>query len=1186
MSVLGWVVPVSAEHVSVRASRGDDFGRIVFLWDRPVAHEMAHNGRTLTIRFGRPIEASYQRVLGALRKYINRVRTNRDGRSVTFQLTRAFEVFGFDSGNAVIVEFAELTEPAPPLQPEVGEASAKILAHKAVAQTIAMRDLPKIRVRTGRHKDYSRIVIDWPRKVEYKFDQKGGVVVVRFSNAADLQVEDLRRRPPPYVGDVRSRPGVNETVLELAVTQSTDVRHFLSGSKLVLDVRRPESSEEFVALPAVAPDPISAVASNAMEKSESEGNVNSKLPERSVVAEQALPAPPQTEPAEVRAPLTDTSNPAAASITTAAPKSEVPASQSDLSREISPRAAQSTGKPIKLRPVAVSAMQAAASAVKPEASSVGDPKDPDAEEVETSPKPSAKTGVKFTFDWKEPVAAAVFRRVGYLWLVFDKPARIDSQSLLQSSGGVIQSIDQAPLPDATVLRMRVSRRINPALFRDGLSWIIELSKKETSISKPIEVNVQPDSPVGPRIFIPVLEPGKPIGITDPAVGDNLVVVPVIPPGHGLRQTYTYSQLQILPSSQGIVIKPLVDDLRVRPLRQGVELTSGAKLALTPVSSDVAARTKLATIKPLTKILELEKWEVKSIEQFNQEKQSLQEEIAAAQGEQRILERYNLARFYFSNRFAPETLGVLAELKREEPEIENEPEFRLIRGGASYLMGRLSDAASDFTHGSLDGSDEANFWRAAVVAESGDLLAAAPTLTRVGIVTKKYPKSLKLRMGTLVADAAVEIGDSQTAKTYIKSLKKLEPNEAQLAAIEFVEGRLLDLNGDTDGAISLWEGVQEKRNKWMRVRASIARIELLLKLNRLKPREAIKQMESLRFAWRGDNFEFALLRRLGGLYLDEGIYRNGLQALRQAATYFRDNEETPQVTQQMADVFNALYLEDGADEMSAVTAIAIYEEFKELTPAGAKGDEMIRKLADRLADVDLLDQAAEILEGQIQSRLKGVLKSTVGARLAIVYLLARRYDRALAALDATNVRNEPAALVAQRRHLRARALMGLDQSEIALDVLKKDKSTDADLLRAELFWNGGDWNKASKELRKILRASGAKKNEPVNLEQAQKVLNYAIALTLSDNERALARVRQDYGPAVQMTEFRDAFRLVSAPTALGLISPNSVSARVKLAENFKTFMSEYKKRLQERGLSGIISQEAAVSDRKKQVETQG
>ena len=110
MSVSTWVFPVLAEHVSVRASRGDDFGRIVFLWDRPVSHKMAHNGRTLTIRFGRPIEASYQRVLGALRKYINRVRTNRDGRSVTFQLSGAFEAFVFDSGNAVIVEIADLLE--------------------------------------------------------------------------------------------------------------------------------------------------------------------------------------------------------------------------------------------------------------------------------------------------------------------------------------------------------------------------------------------------------------------------------------------------------------------------------------------------------------------------------------------------------------------------------------------------------------------------------------------------------------------------------------------------------------------------------------------------------------------------------------------------------------------------------------------------------------------------------------------------------------------------------------------------------------------------------------------------------------------------------------------------------------------------------------------------------------------
>ena len=39
--------------------------------------------------------------------------------------------------------------------------------------------------------------------------------------------------------------------------------------------------------------------------------------------------------------------------------------------------------------------------------------------------------------------------------------------------------------------------------------------------------------------------------------------------------------------------------------------------------------------------------------------------------------------------------------------------------------------------------------------------------------------------------------------------------------------------------------------------------------------------------------------------------------------------------------------------------AMFYEFRELTPIGRRGDELIRRLADRLASIDLLDQAAEL-----------------------------------------------------------------------------------------------------------------------------------------------------------------------------------------------------------------------------------
>ena len=77
-----------AEAVGVRAARTNDYGRIVFVWKTPVTHELELSKRQLTLRFGRSIEASYQRVLGALRKYVTEARPGSDGRSVSLRQCR------------------------------------------------------------------------------------------------------------------------------------------------------------------------------------------------------------------------------------------------------------------------------------------------------------------------------------------------------------------------------------------------------------------------------------------------------------------------------------------------------------------------------------------------------------------------------------------------------------------------------------------------------------------------------------------------------------------------------------------------------------------------------------------------------------------------------------------------------------------------------------------------------------------------------------------------------------------------------------------------------------------------------------------------------------------------------------------------------------------------------------------
>jgi len=733
---------------------------------------------------------------------------------------------------------------------------------------------------------------------------------------------------------------------------------------------------------------------------------------------------------------------------------------------------------------------------------------------------------------------------------------------------MIRSIEQLPGTGGTILRMTTSSDVNPVVGRAGLSWLLRFGERELEANTPLDIKAQPESPVGARIFIPVPESGAPVAVTDPEVGDNIVVVPIIPLGHGVLRAHAYPEVRFPAAAQGVVVQSLTDNLRVRPLRQGIEIASAEPLAISSVSAEIAAGSKLGAIGPVSRVLDLEKWTVTSPVAFTKKRQDLERAIIRATPDEVEEERLRLAEFYFSNAFAAEALGVLRRVVADNPEIENDPRFRLLRGGSRYFMNRLAEAAEDFGHPSLDEVDEGSFWRAVVIGRSGDLIAAAHELRRTGSITQPYPKPLRVPLGILIASAVVEVGDIQQATKYIDALKLAEPSRRQLADIGLIEGNLLEVGGDEEGAIQKWEEVMEAANRPSRVHATVARQQLLMKLERMEVEEAIEELETLRFVWRGGEFEFNLLRRLGGLYLDQGIYRQGLLALRQAATYYREKDEASQVTQQMSDTFNFLYLEDGANDLAPVTAIAIYEEFKELTPAGRQGDEMIRRLADRLVMVDLLEQAIELLESQIQFRLSGVEKAQVGTNLALIHAIGGQFDKVVEVLEQTAEPNIPEELAAKRRHLRARAMVGTGESEAALVLLDKDKSHDADLIRAELFWLDKDWGNAAKSLRNVVKTAGIKAGQDLSDDEALRVLNLATAFTLSGNERAVARLRQDHAGAMAQTRFKDAFALVAAPEQIGLIPPNSVTERVKLVTGFKTFLTKYKEKVKEGELSSF------------------
>lgn len=1123
-----------AKPVRVSASQKSDHGQIVFNWGGPVPYTAEIRGNRLVIRFGERIEASYGRVVRTLRKYIRKATPGADGRSVTFTLTGSFELGDYDTGTSVVVSLygtpaaqpapKPKAQPKPKTQPESPATAEQATVPQDVGP-VPSGDLPRLRVRMGEHRAYSRVVFDWPRKVDYGVAETAEGITIVFAQGARPDLRKLNADPPNFVRSAKAGMKGKRLAVAFRTVQGVGVKHFYSGTKVVLDILKP------------TPRTI------AQAKQRAAGRAQVPKPADSATT------PPATQPPAAKPPADQK--------TAALAPAQPPALPSQESSEAArPRSLAPPGEPPAPAP--------ASGAVRPP------PPPAPVEPVSQQPlQPAEVAAVSLRFDWDEPVAAAVFRRAGGLWVIFDKAVSIDPNILRRAAGNTVRKVIQVPSEEGTVFRMETVAGINPSLRRQGLAWILDLGKRDIGPVTEIEAKAQPNSPIGARIFLPVPEPGKAIAVRDPEVGDNLIIIPVIPLGHGIGQPFIYPQVQVLPTAQGIVIRPWVDNLRVRPLRQGVEVTSEGALQISAVSAQAAAGTKLTSLRPMTRLFDLEKWRRGSVRTFTKFRHNFQRAVALTRDpREREKRRLDLARFYFASGYAAEALGVLRVIEGARPEVAEEAEFRGLKGASNFLMNRFKEAQAELSHPSLEKNDEGKFWLAATEAVTGDLFGAARELKRTSPIIRPYPKPLKLPMGLLVVEAALETGDLKKAKQVLDVIKLENPTEQDKAQLDYVEGRVKELEGDFDGAVEFWEKVMKSSHRPTRAKAAVARGELLHKLERISGVELIEELEKLRFSWRGDEFEFALLRRLGGLYLDEGGFRDGLRTLKQAATHFRANPEAPKITQKMADTFAFLYLEDGADALPPVTAIALYDEFKELTPAGRKGDEMIRQLADRLVSVDLLDRAAMLLEAQVKFRLTGAEKSRVGARLALVYLLNQEPEKAMTALNASEHKNVAEELSDQRRHLKARVLAQLKQHEEALTLLKGDKSMEADLLRADVFWEMKDWPNSAQVIRRLTRAIEAEPGNALNEKQARYVLNLAIALTLGGNERGIDRLRRDFGSAMDQTRFREAFQLIARPQTKELIDYSSIASRVAEAENFQSFMTAYRERLKEGGLSAI------------------
>jgi hypothetical protein len=277
----------------------------------------------------------------------------------------------------------------------------------------------------------------------------------------------------------------------------------------------------------------------------------------------------------------------------------------------------------------------------------------------------------------------------------------------------------------------------------------------------------------------------------------------------------------------------------------------------------------------------------------------------------------------------------------------------------------------------------------------------------------------------------------------------------------------------------------------------------------------------------------MLDGLAGLYLQSGDEPDAIRTWQDVLMRFPKVPGAERIARTLRQTFVAAVSAKDGDQADSLRAYALFRDLPQLVPEGAEGDLLRRLLAQRLAGLDLIEPAAELLEGLLERVGSGADRAATGADLAELRLREPKPEAALDALERSRVTDVlPQDLHQRRLLLHARALVALDRAPEALALLAGRSGHGERRLRAEILWQRRDWPRLIETLEASL-AKGVAPQGPLSEEEQDLVLKLAVAYAQSNRADGLEELRARFGPALRGT--------AAEPTAGRPLEPKAVLA---------------------------------------------
>ncbi|MFN3672188.1 MAG: hypothetical protein ACK4VM_09785, partial [Bosea sp. (in: a-proteobacteria)] len=725
--------------------------------------------------------------------------------------------------------------------------------------------------------------------------------------------------------------------------------------------------------------------------------------------------------------------------------------------------ASSATAPVQPKAVAPAAAPAAAAVVVPAAT------------VDPAPQPirivatAGPAGSKLDFRFPRLTGAAAFIEAGVLTLAFDTRDTINPEELKGVLPHLVESVTVSREARVTLLRLSLKSQQIARLIDDGNSWSLRFGDQPG----------RPADPVAPRRAVD--EHGQTIlSIPMPGLtgvhwlqaglsGTPMAIATATGPTRNLPKPYHYVEFGLLQTAHGLAVSPRADDVVVHAGADEVRIGRGGGLTVSLDPPGVQTGEERKPAAPEAPLIDTAQWAKLRTDMVLERGRELMRDVTDASRGRKSEARLALARFYAANDLTQEAKGPLEVMLRDDASTRGNREALFLKGLVALRMHRNLDALAAFDAAPIKEDPEAGLWRALAEQRLGRSGKALLGFRRGEAVLDRYPQALQAELRPAMARAALAMRDLTVAEREVEKLAAMAPGVARADETALLRAMLDDLAGRPEAAMNGYKALFDSEDRPVSAESQLRAVQLVQAEKRadIPADEAIARLETISVIWRGGPVEMEALAELNRLYADHQRWRDAFLIARRANEVFPDDPLTRRMHDETAQRFSEIFGSDKADALPQIDALALFYDFKEFLPVGRRGDEITRLLADRLVELDLLDQAAEILNYQLDKRLTGAARATVAAKLAMIQLMNGKPADAIQTITRTRLVELPGDVQRARLLLEAKALSDLSRTDQALEMLEAESGPEVDRLRADIYWTGRRWREAGEAHERML-----------------------------------------------------------------------------------------------------------------------